>query len=305
MKKYVRVKRNYNYLGDELRSFFGQKVYKISLNTGFSCPTRDGSKGFEGCFYCGSTGSHFVDTEELKPVKDQIKHGKYFLQKRYGVTKFLAYFQAFTSTYGDVSIFNSMCEDVLSDPDIAGFDVATRPDCINDEVLEVLVKFMKPRYHWLELGLESSHDTTLKSIGRGHTCSEFETAYRKVKSSGLRVCVHIILGLPDETEDMMIETVDRLVNSGVDGIKFHNLHIVKNSVFEREYYKGNIKLMNLQQYTELLGRILVRIPSSVVIHRLIGEAPSRYLVAPDWAGRKNEAVNFIEKYFEKNNIYQI
>ncbi|MFC1754312.1 TIGR01212 family radical SAM protein [Thermoproteota archaeon] len=291
------------FIGDELKQVFGQKVYKLSLDTGFTCPTRDGTKGSAGCFYCGSTGSHFAGLgshmEEpingVKSITDQIKNGKQFLKTRYNVSKFIAYFQAFTSTYGPLETLEAMLQTAVQDPEIVGINLATRPDCLGDEVFSVLSDYLLPSYHWLEIGLESSHDATLKLCGRGHNYADFLSGYKRAKQAGFRICVHVILGLPGETEAMITETIDRLIELNIDGIKFHNLHILKNSVFEKEYLKGNITIYTLNEYSELLAKLVKKLPKSIVIHRLMGDAPKSFLIAPDWVLDKQTALALINK----------
>lgn len=298
------TKSNYNYFGNELRAIFKENIYKISLETGFTCPTRDGTKGNKGCHYCGATGSHFVNINKNIPIIEQVKNGKRFMSSRYRAKKFIAYFQSFTSTYGDLEILKKHLQDAIKDESIVGLDLSTRPDCLSEEVLDVITPIMKGLYHWLEIGLESSHDKTLASINRGHSMQDFEDAYLRCKKRGLRVCVHVILGLPGETEEMMMQTVTRLIALNIDGIKFHNLHIVKNSVFEQEYKAGNINLFSLEEYTHILANIIAILPEEIIVHRLAGDAPKDHLIAPDWTFLKQTSLNYIENYLIDNNIYQ-
>ncbi|MGE4170174.1 MAG: TIGR01212 family radical SAM protein [Candidatus Margulisiibacteriota bacterium] len=299
-----RLKSNYYYLGDELRETFGQKVYKISLDSGFTCPTRDGSKGTKGCFYCGQTGSHYSNAVYTRTVATQIEEGKSFMRNRHGADKFIAYFQSYTSTYGDVSLLKAKLGEALEDPDIVGLNLSTRPDCLDDERLAILAEHMLDKYHWLELGLESGHDSVLKRCGRGHGYAEFETTFKQAKARGFRICVHLILGLPGETDEMAIDTMKRLADLGIDGIKLHNLHIIKNSVFELEYKLNRIPLMSLPEYCDLVGRILPQIPENVVIHRLTGEAPPNLMLAPDWSFNKAKAMNALDTFIIEKQIVQ-
>jgi uncharacterized protein len=289
------MQRNYNYFGDELKRVFGEKVYKISLDSGFTCPTRDGLKGMGGCYFCGSTGSHFVAKDKPKSIAEQIQEGKKFLSARYKVKKFLAYFQSFTPTYGPIKILEKNLADAISDPDIVGLNLCTRPDCLQDEYLELLARFMLDKYHWLEIGLESGDNEVLNRVGRGHSYEDFEDAYRRAKKLGFRICVHIIIGLPGETREMVLDTCKRLIDLEIDGIKLHNLHIVRNSRFEKEYEKGEIKLVTLEEYASQVSEIVSMLPKSVVIHRLMGDAPKDHLIAPAWCKEKQVALNFIEK----------
>ncbi|MFC1770684.1 TIGR01212 family radical SAM protein [Candidatus Margulisiibacteriota bacterium] len=284
---------NLTNLNKDLRQHFNQKVYKISLDTGSTCPTRDGTKGSKGCFYCGGTGSHFANPIGGLSITEQLEKGKAFLSKRYKVDKFIAYFQSYTSTYTQVEVLESKLQEAIAVSDIVGLSLATRPDCLADDCLKMLSKYMLSRYHWLELGLESGHNLTLEKIGRGHTYEDFLDTYRRAKVLGFRICVHIILGLPGETEEMMLDTVKRLVELEVDGLKFHNLHIVKNSVYEEEYKKGNIKLYSMVEYKDLLLKIAPLLNKKIVVHRLMGDAPASELVAPDWVLDKQRALAYL------------
>jgi uncharacterized protein len=291
--------RGYNYFGDEMKAHFGHKVYKLSLESGFTCPVRDGSKGTEGCYYCGDTGAHYVrphyDTSADWSIKAQVRHGKEFLYTWYQAKKFIAYFQSHTSTYGDIAMLKQMLADSIEDPDVVGLSLSTRPDCLSDDILDVLGEFMLDKYHWLELGLETSHNSTLNAVGRGHTYEDFLDAYARAKARGFRICVHVILGLPGETEEMMMETIDRIIDLKVDGVKFHHLHILKNSVFEKWYADGKIKLFTKEEYFDLLLKILKKLPKNIVIHRLFGDAPKDLLIAPTWILNKGEVLRDFDR----------
>ncbi len=286
------MNKKYTTLNDDLKKNFPEKIYKISLDTHFTCPTRDGTKGTKGCFYCGSTGSHFVNTNQIISLKEQIDLAKARIKQNWkNPGKFLAYFQSYTPTYRSIEEIRNNFEIVFSDPEIVACNIATRPDTLDDLKIALLSDFLVKKYHWVELGLESSHDQTLKKVGRGHTYQDFLDAYYKLKTAGLRVVVHLILGLPGETEDMILETIKRLIELKVDGLKLHNLHIVKNSVFANWYKQNKIKLYSYEEYLELLVKILSIIPKEVVIHRLVGDAPKEYLIAPDWVRNKLKFLN--------------
>jgi len=287
---------NYIEFGHELRQVFGEKVYKISLDSGFTCPTRDGTKGWGGCFYCGDTGSHYVRPSKAQSITDQIQRGKQLLAKKFKVHKFIAYFQSFTSTYGPPDELAEKLEQAVADPDIVGIHIATRPDCLSTPILELLSRYMLDRYHWLEIGLESSHNQTLAAIGRKHSANDFEDSVRRAKKMGFRICAHVILGLPNETEAMQLETMQYLAKLDIDGIKFHNLHIVKNSVFEKWHIQNKIPLYTLDDYKRLLAKCIVQLPPTIVIHRLMGDAPPDILIAPDWVCEKQVAVREIKAY---------
>lgn len=285
-------------LSTELRQIFGEKVYKLPLHTGFSCPTRDGSKGAQGCHYCGATGSYFSTAAEqaaFPSVSEQLRASKEFLERKCRARKYLAYFQAYTSTYGDVAQLEQMCAEAVAAPYIVGLSLATRPDCLSPAVLTVLAKVMRPRYHWLEIGAETTHAQTLAAIGRGHTYQDFVSACQRAQAEGLRVCAHLIFGLPGETEAMMLESVERLLALGVAGFKFHNLHVVKNSVFAQEYVAGRLPLWELPEYAALLVKVCALLPAEVIVHRLMGDAPASQLIAPEWCRQKSLALTYIKE----------
>ncbi|MFA5879225.1 MAG: TIGR01212 family radical SAM protein [Candidatus Margulisiibacteriota bacterium] len=277
MKKYLT-------LNEDLKKYFKEKICKISLDTGFTCPTRDGTKGLNGCYYCGETGSHYLNPKLT--IQEQLEKRKIQLKKCYKDPLFLAYFQSFTPTYGSIEEIKALFNPVLLDKEIVGINVATRPDTLDDEKIDFLVNILKSYYHWVEVGLETSHNKTLDSIGRGHTYEDFCRTYNKLKEKGLRVCVHLILGLPNETDEMILATIDRMIQLKVDGLKLHNLHIVKNSVFEILYDQKKISLYTYSEYLNLLVKIIKKLPPEIVLHRLVGEAPEPYLIAPAWVRKK-------------------
>jgi len=280
--------KKYTTLNEDLRKNFNERVYKIALDSGFTCPTRDGTKGTTGCFYCGETGSHYLNPIKKLTIKEQLEKGKILLKKKYQAQKFLAYFQSFTPTYAPVEEIKKLFDQVVFDEELVGLNIATRPDTLDEEKINFLAKVLKSRYHWVEVGLETSHDATLELIGRGHSYQDFLRTYDKLKDKGLRVCAHLILGLPNETEEMILATIDRLVALRIDGLKLHNLHILKDSVFETWYSQDKIRLFTYDEYLELVVKIIARLPKEIVLHRLLGEAPKPYLVAPFW--NKNKAV---------------
>lgn len=307
---HITPSNHYTSLNQDLRAFFHQKIYKIALDSGLSCPTRDGTKGTKGCYYCADEGAFYIPKSKNKPILEQIQTTKSLFTQKKAPCQFLAYFQSYTATYADVTRLEPLFRSVFQDPDIVGICIGTRPDCLPDTVLDLFQEIIThpagtpTKYHWLEIGLQSSHNQTLERIGRGHTYADFLDAYSRAKVRGLRVCVHIILGLPDETVEMMRITVQRLVDLGVDGIKFHHLHILKNSVFETWYADGNLSLYTLDEYQKLLGILLPFIPVKTIIHRLIGDAPKDLLIAPIWSRNKLRALQSIERYLETNNIFQ-
>ena len=285
-------------LNEDLKQHFNTKVLKIPLETRTTCPTRDGTKGARGCFYCSSEGSFYG--KRFTSITEQIHSIKTSKLRSYPKAKFIAYFQSYTPTYTECDVLRSQYEESLSDPDIVGISVCTRPDCLPDTVLDVMADTILNRYHWLELGLQSSHDHTLTAIGRGHTYADFLDAFMRAKQRGFRIAVHLILGLPGEGLNEMRLTIERLVALGVDGFKFHHLHILRGSVFEEMYRNGEIKVMELAGYSELLAELMPLIPQYVVIHRLIGDAPKDILIAPKWSLSKLRALQAISRVLKNH-----
>ncbi len=223
------MKKNFNYLGDVLRDLFKEKVYKISLDAGFTCPNRDGTKSIGGCIYCNETGSASLGVEKKLSIKEQIEKGKEHLYKKYKAKKFLAYFQPFSNTYANVDYLKKIYYQALEDKDIVGISISTRPDTLDEDKLDLIKELSNKTYTWLELGLQSIHNKTLKYINRQDTFENFLNIYQKAKQKNIQTCVHIILGLPFETEQEMMQTIDKLIELKVDGIKFHVLHVLKNT----------------------------------------------------------------------------
>jgi len=289
------LKKKYNSFGDHLRSYFGEKVYKISIDAGFTCPNRDGKKGTGGCIYCDERGSASIGVDRTADITRQIEAGKKALFKKYKAKKYLAYFQPFTNTYAPVKILRELYYAALSENDIIGISISTRPDCVDEEKLLLFKEISERHYTWLELGLQSSHDRTLDLINRCDTYENFLKTYKKAKNYGIRVCVHIILGLPGETVADMKETVNRLVGLKVDGIKFHLLHVIRGTTLEKLYLDGKLKLFEREEYLNLICDIVRNLPPEIIIHRLSAEGPSKDVIAPLWALEKRSLLAEIER----------
>ncbi len=291
-------------LNEFLKAKFGEKVKKIPLDAGLTCPNRDGTKGYGGCIYCDPKGSGTGLFKEGKSLEDQLR---FFLEifKRKKFKKFIAYFQSFCNTYAPLEKLKEIYDVVYLDPSIIGLAIGTRPDCINEEVVKLLKFYQKKGYYlWVELGLQSIHNQTLKLINRGHTFEDFLKGYELLKKSGIPVVVHIIFGLPEETREMMLETVKILAKLKVDGVKFHALYIVKGSKMAEVYLKGKYKPLEMEYYAELVAEALTYLPPETVIHRLCSEARKEDILAPIWVSKKMEVINLIRKIMSKKQFYQ-
>jgi len=289
-------------LSDYCKEKFGTKVYRLSLSTGCSCPNRDGRAGRGGCSFCSEGGSGEFATK-VKPVEVQIEEAKERVKSKFPKDikeedkKYIAYFQSFTNTYGDVDRLGGIFKTAILRDEIAAISIGTRPDCLEDDMLDLLDEINKIKPVWIELGLQTIHEDSAKAFNRGYSLPVFNKAYMELKKRNIEVIVHVILGLPGETDKDMYETVRYLANLSpkLDGIKLHLLHILKNTRLEREYRKKPFKILSLDEYTEILINCLRILPESVVIHRMTGDGDKRLLVEPLWSGDKKRVLNTINK----------
>ncbi|MEB2308103.1 MAG: TIGR01212 family radical SAM protein [Candidatus Brocadiaceae bacterium] len=287
-----------------LKEHFSYKVHKIPLHAGFTCPNRDGRAGLGGCTYCiNESFSPNVKGNAL-PVKEQIERGKEFHKRRYGTEKFIAYFQSFTNTYADIETLKSCYEEALSDRDVVGISIGTRPDCITDDVLSLIDGYTKKYHVWIEYGLQSIHDKTLERINRGHNSRIFLDAVHRTKKTCINICVHVILGLPGETEEEMMETAHAVAGLGIQGIKLHHLYVAKNTVLAEEYFQGKVQTLDRDAYIKLAVDFLERIPSDVTVQRLVGDTHGNFLLSPVWKVSKTEITDGIIREFERRGTYQ-
>jgi radical SAM protein, TIGR01212 family len=289
-------------LSDYCKEKFGTKVYRLSLSTGCSCPNRDGKAGRGGCSFCSEGGSGEFATK-VKPVEVQIEEAKERVKSKFPKDikeedkKYIAYFQSFTNTYGDVDRLGGIFKTAVLRDEIAAISIGTRPDCLEDDMLALLDELNKIKPVWIELGLQTIHEDSAKAFNRGYSLPVFNKAYMELKKRNIEVIVHVILGLPGETDKDMYETVRYLANLSpkLDGIKLHLLHILKNTRLEREYREKPFKILSLDKYTEILINCLRILPESVVIHRMTGDGDKRLLVEPLWSGDKKRVLNTINK----------
>ena len=299
--------RPYHSLDWELKHTFGHKVYKLSLDAGLTCPNRDGTCGTRGCIFCSEGGSGDFAESLKTDVWDQIEAAKKRVSNKTGSDKninYIAYFQSFTNTYGPVSYLKPLFERAISHPDIASLSIATRPDCLGDDIIDLLKELNSKKPVWVELGLQTIHDKTAHFIRRGYELPVFENALNRLKKAGLTVIVHVILGLPGETREDMLETIRYLAGLKIDGIKLQLLHVLKGTDLDRLYRQGAFQVLELSQYLELVGDCLKLLPPETVIHRLTGDGPRSLLTAPLWSGNKRLVLNSMARYLKENKIYQ-
>lgn len=278
-----------------LKDKFGQKVYKISLDGGFTCPNRDGKTGTRGCIFCSKGGSgDFAESREMS-ITEQIESGKKKVEKKIKSGKYIAYFQAFTNTYAPVEMLRQKYEEAINHPDIVALSIATRPDCLGDDVLRLLDEMNKIKPVFVELGLQTIHPKTAKYIRRGYDLSVYDKAVRALKKIGVNVVVHVILGLPNESENDMLETVKYVCESGANGIKLQLLHVIDGTDLAKDYEKGVFKTLEFDEYVNLIVKCVKIIPKDIVIHRLTGDGAKKDLIAPLWSADKKRVLNAINK----------
>ena len=278
-----------------LKDKFGQKVYKISLDGGFTCPNRDGKTGTRGCIFCSKGGSgDFAESKEMS-ITEQIESGKKKVEKKIKSGKYIAYFQAFTNTYAPVVILRQKYEEAINHPDIVALSIATRPDCLGDDVLRLLDEMNKIKPVFVELGLQTIHQKSAKYIRRGYDLNVYDKAVRDLKKIGVNVVVHVILGLPNESENDMLETVKYVCESGANGIKLQLLHVIDGTDLAKDYEKGLFKTLEFDEYVNLIVKCVKIIPKNIVIHRLTGDGAKKDLIAPLWSADKKRVLNAINK----------
>ena len=278
-----------------LKDKFGQKVYKISLDGGFTCPNRDGKIDTRGCIFCSKGGSgDFAQNRNLS-ITEQIESGKKIVEKKIKSGKYIAYFQAFTNTYAPVEILRAKYSEAINHPDIVALSIATRPDCLGDDVIELLDEMNKIKPVFVELGLQTIHSDSAKYIRRGYSLEVYNEAVKKLKNIGVNIVVHIILGLPNESEEDMLESVKYVCQSQIDGIKLQLLHIIAGTDLAKDYEKGLFKTLEFDEYVELIAKCVAIIPKNIVIHRLTGDGAKKALIAPLWSADKKRVLNAINK----------
>lgn len=298
MKRYREYK---TYLGE----IFGERVQKISIDAGFSCPNRDGTISGKGCIYCDSRGSGTgAMLHKGLSIDEQIEKGKKFAAQRYNAGKFIAYFQSFTNTYAPVSELEALYTQALGHEGMVGLSVGTRPDCVDKEILDLISSYRTDYLVWIEFGLQSAHNITLERINRGHDTACFERSAEMADNYGLNVCAHVILGLPGETRDMMLDTARFIGRLPVAGIKIHMLYVLKGTPLAEAYDRGEFRCMEREEYVDTVLEFLELIPGEVVVQRLTGDPVHSELLDPIWAGGKNKTLNLINELQEKRDTWQ-
>lgn len=295
----------YHSLDYELKKQFGQKVYKLSLNGGMTCPGRDGTLGSGPCIFCSAGGSGDFAAPVMDSVHEQIEAAKLQVQRKMsGPGSYIAYFQSYTNTYAPLSHLRAIFTDAIRHPDIAALSVATRPDCLGPEVVDLLRELNSIKPVWVELGLQTIHESTACFIRRGYPLPVFESALLRLKEAGITVIVHIILGLPGETREMMLETVRYLAKGVADGIKLQLLHILNGTDLARIYRDTPFPVLSMEEYLDLVIDCVELLPPDMTIHRITGDGPKKLLVSPLWSGNKRLVLNSLHRRFKERDTWQ-
>ena len=287
-----------------LRNTFGEKVFKVSLNGGFTCPNLDGKVSRGGCTYCSNSGSGDFAGNPASPLSEQFNEIKAMMHKKWPNAKYIAYFQAYTNTYAPLNVLKDKFEEALSFENVIGLSISTRPDCLEDDVVDYLAELNERTNLWVELGLQTIHDVTSKKINRGHDYDTFLEGLKKLQDRNIKVVVHIINGLPGEDYNMMMETAKAVADMNVHGIKIHLLHVIKDTALARSLEKNQFELMDRDDYINLVCDQLEILPPEMIIHRLTGDGKRDELVGPMWSLKKWEVLNDIDKTLKERDTYQ-
>ncbi len=297
-------KKAFNLYSTYLKQRFGGRVHKISIDAGFGCPNRGGGRNQHGCIFCDTSGSAAVGIEKNEPIAVQVERAKELMRRKYRAKWFIAYFQPFSNTFGPVEHLRHCYDQALAVDDVIGLAIGTRPDCLPDPVLDLLAEYHQKTYFWLEMGLQTIHDKSLTYLRRGHDYACFLEAYQRAKQRGLRVCVHVILGLPGETREDVLATAEEMARLKVDGIKVHLLHILEGTPLGELYKQGQVPMFEMQEYVELAVDFIERLPPGTLIQRLTGDGPRDILLAPLWSMNKWEILNAIDDELERRDTRQ-
>lgn len=296
--------KRYHSLDFHLRSRFGEKVYRIALNGGMTCPNRDGHIGTGGCIFCSADGSGDFAGRPFLTISQQLAEGKMHLLTKRPVHSYIAYFQAFTNTYAPVSYLESIFTEAIEDPDVKILSVATRPDCLGDDVIDLLKRLNQIKPVWVELGLQTIHPETVRFIRRGYETAIFDQAVQRLRGAGIEVIVHVILYLPGETEEMMLKTIEYLNRCDIQGIKLQLLNILEGTDLADIYREEHFYVPDMETYIRMLGQCISHLRPDIVIHRLTGDGPKNLLIAPLWTGAKRSVLNRLHQYLKENDIWQ-
>lgn len=296
--------KRYHSLNYHLRKTYGEKLYKISLDGGMTCPNRDGTLGTRGCIFCSKGGSGDFAASKTLSITEQIETGKQQAARKYTGNSYIAYFQAYTNTYAPAAYLRQIFTEAIQNPNIRILSIATRPDCLGPDVISLLKELAAIKPIWVELGLQTIHEDTARFIRRGYDLPVFERAIHDLRNAGITVIVHTILGLPGESRKQMLQTVNYLNTQDIQGIKFQLLHILKDTDLADYYERHPFPLPNMETYFSILAEQLTHLRPDIVVHRLTGDGPKQLLIAPLWTGNKRQVLNQMQAYFKRHDIWQ-
>ena len=289
----------YRTLNDHYREKFGCKVYKLSIDAGFTCPNRDGTLGTKGCIFCSEYGGGEFAQGACASIEEQLDRAKARVRQKNGKDgKYIAYFQSFSNTYAPVERLRQLYIDAMKPEDIVGLAIGTRPDCLGEDVVALLAELNQIKPISVELGLQTIHEATARYIRRGYPLAVYDEAVKRLKAAGIEVVTHLILGLPGETEEMAVQSTRHAVQAGTDGVKFHLLHVLRNTDLEKDYQQGAFRCLELEEYAQILKQCLSVLPDPVVVHRITGDGAKRDLIAPLWSADKKRVLNFLNSYLK-------
>lgn len=294
----------YYSLNSYLKKKFGTKVYKLSLSSGLSCPNRDGTLSTKGCTFCSNGGSGEFAASHLLSISQQIENAKEKVSGKISDGKYIAYFQSFTNTYGNIDYLRKIFTEAMNHPDIVAISIGTRPDCLPDEVLNLLSELNTIKPVWIELGLQTIHEDTALRINRGYPLAVFDEAVECLHQIGIGIIVHLIIGLPGESRQDMLNSVRYVCAKNIFGIKLQLLHVLKNTPLEKEYFSNQLNILSMEQYVDIIADCLTIIPENIVIHRLTGDGPKSLLIAPLWSADKKKVLNYMNQRFNERDIRQ-
>lgn len=294
----------YNTLNSYLKERFGRKIYKLALSGNFTCPNRDGKISSNGCIFCSNGGSGDFAADRQLSIFEQIESAKEKVSSKITDGKYIAYFQSFTNTYGDINYMKQIFTEAISHPDIVALSIGTRPDCLPTEVLDLLEELNKIKPVWIELGLQTIHEHTATHINRGYELSIFNQAVDNLNKLNIDVIVHLIIGLPGESKKDMLESINYISHMNIAGVKLQLLHVLKNTPLAKEYLLGKFEVLSMEEYVDIIAECINYLPPNIVIHRITGDGPKSILIAPQWSGNKKVVLNYINKRFNELNVVQ-
>ena len=300
------MEKRYTTWNEYLRANFGEKIFKVPIDAGFDCPNRDGTVAHGGCTFCTVSGSGDMILEPEAPIAQQFEAEVIQFHKKWpGVKKYIVYFQNFTNTHAAVEVLRERFEAAVGQPDVVGISIGTRPDCLPEDVVDYLAELNERMEVWIDLGLQTTYEETSELINRAHDYVTYVDAVKRLRVHGINVCTHLINGLPGETSEMMLENVRRMVlDSDIQGVKLHLLHLMKNTRLQRDYHAGKLQLMSQEEYVKVICDQLEMIPREIVIHRLTGDAPRDLIIGPMWSLKKWEVLNSIDAEMERRGSIQ-